>query len=43
MTKFIFSARCKTTIIRSGLHGESAVQAGELEMIIREINQAVAA
>jgi len=30
-------------LIRSGLHGEFAVQAGELETIIREINQAVAA
>ena len=30
-------------LIRSGLHGEFTVQAGELEMVVREINQAVAA
>ena|GEM_PF-2400830 len=30
-------------LIRSGLHGESAVQAGELQTIIYKINQAVAA
>ena len=42
-SRFIFSARCKTAIIRSGLHGESAVQAGELEMVVREVNLAIAA